>query len=164
MPVQVWRVSPEVWVAHDCTLAGIMARCGGRCCRTPGYWPPLTGEAGVCPLLGEQGCTLTTADRPVTCLLYPLRLRGDLLVLHHRTRMETSVCAGNHGVGPPLWEAMRPQLVELFGERQWDRVRSAVSAGVPGRVYPSQELLGQYRRELMWEHDGLVPGLRSVLV
>lgn len=156
LPV-VWRIS-AAWVrrAHDCTLAGIQARCGGACCHGPTYWPAISSEAGraggPCARLGPEGCTWEPVDRPVTCLLYPLRLnRAGMLVLHHRTTTATSVCRGNHGQGPRLIDAMRVHLEALFGPEQYAQVLEAVNAGRDGWVQPSQEVLDSYLLELAQE-------------
>jgi hypothetical protein len=147
-----WRVS-AAWSrrAHDCTLAGIEARCHGGCCYGPTYWPAVSypggPEGGPCGNLGPEGCRWSGADRPVTCLLYPLRLnRAGMLVLHHRTTTASSICKGNHGQGPALIDAMEYSLTSLFGAEQYARVRAEVMAGrdtyfeVPAEVLASYEL------------------------
>lgn len=125
----VWRVS-AAWVTrqHDCTPQGIEERCGGACCRMKGYWPS-SAYGGVCEHLGDQGCTLSAADKPVGCHLYPLLLRRDLLSGHHIATMPNGACAGNHGRGPMMLDALRSGLVHLFGQEQFDRVRADVLAG-----------------------------------
>lgn len=152
-----WRIS-SAWAraAHDCTLAGIRARCGGRCCYGPTYWPAISSptgpDGGPCANLGPEGCRWADADKPVTCLLYPLRLnRAGMLVLHHRTTMQTSVCAGNHGQGPPLIDAIAPQLRELFGADEYDRVRGEIMAGRDSYFEPSLGVLAAYELELAQE-------------
>jgi hypothetical protein len=56
------RIAASTLVArHDCTLAGIVARCGGRCCHGPTFWPARSSDAGAaggpCANLGPTGCT-----------------------------------------------------------------------------------------------------------
>lgn len=147
-----WRVS-AAWArrAHDCTLAGIAARCGGGCCANPLYWPVNSsagGRAGLgCEHLGPQGCRWGLSDRPVTCLLYPLMLnKRGTLVLHARATTLRGICKGNHGQGPPLVVALAAQLTALFGGDEYERIRASVLAGrdcwvdVPALVLQAYEL------------------------
>jgi hypothetical protein len=60
------------------------------------------------------------------------------------------VCRGNHGVGPPLIEALEPALVELFGREQYERARADVLAGRDGRFAPPVEVVVAARREQDW--------------
>lgn len=132
-----WRVS-AAWAAkaHECTAAGIAARCHGNCCRTMAFWPPNSATApGAtgCPKLGPDGCTFAQADKPVTCLLYPFVVnKSGTIVLHQRATFAKGVCCGNYGNGPPLIDAARGGLVELFGEEQYARVRADVLGGRDG--------------------------------
>lgn len=141
-----WRIS-SAWArqAHECTLAGILARCGGACCKGDTYWPS-RAYGTVCGNLGPAGCVLPDADKPVTCLLYPLRLNhSGALVLHHRATFGKGICKGNHGQGPPLIDALEGQLTELFGADQYAHVRADVLGGrdswfeVPAAVLAAYE-------------------------
>jgi hypothetical protein len=144
-----WRVS-AAWATklHDCTLAGIHARCGGHCCYGP-YWPAssyTTDPAGPCGNLGPSGCTLTADVKPVTCHLYPLRLVNGTLGLHfHATR--PACCRGNYGRGPMLIDALRQSLVALFGEAAVDRVRADVVAGRDGWFDVPPDVAARMARE-----------------
>lgn len=169
VPVR-WRVS-AAWSrrAHECTLAGIKARCGGGCCYGPSYWParsyPAGAAGGPCGHLGPNGCDLSGDDRPVTCLLYPLRLnKAGMLVLHHRTTTATSVCKGNHGQGPALIEAMAYSLTSLFGAVQYERVRAAVMAGADSYFDVPPEVLRSYELELAQEAANEQPIPRTLQV
>lgn len=155
----IWRVSVEIAKPHECNIAGIMLRCGGGCCKSKSYWPPTSGgnEDGSCAWLGPRGCTLAEVDKPVVCQLYPLLLHGDLIALHFRVRLKTSVCKGNHGNGPPLIDSMRSNLIGLFGEAQVDAVRADVMAGIQGKFYPSPDILAAVERERAWEAVNAVP-------
>lgn len=149
-----WRVSRELAVPHDCTVKGILTRCGAGCCSSPNFWPSRVYDNAVCGRLDVlAGCTLPIAERPNSCLLYPLRLqdsaRGPMLVLHHRARMTSGICRGAHGVGIPLVDALHDHLVALFGEEQYARLREAVMAGQEGSVEPSAEVLAAQR----WEDE-----------
>lgn len=160
----VWRVSRSLAHHHDCTLHGIKARCGGACCRGPGGWPPSAGwREGhtACAMLGDEGCTFRPEDKPVTCLLYPLRLVRDMLDAHHRTRFPAGWCRGNFGQGPIMVDALRDNLIVLFGEEQIDALRVDVVAGRQGRLYPSEELLAQMAREQEQEERDVTPHPRS---
>lgn len=132
-----WRFS-AAWLArrHDCTPAGIAARCGGKCCATggPGAFPPRL-PSGSCPYLGPKGCTFTPADKPVACLFYPLLIQGrpktgiPLVVLHHITTMRNSDCSGNHGEGPPVVAALAEHLTELMGVEAYNELKDSVYRG-----------------------------------
>lgn len=163
LPVR-WRVSRELTKPHDCTVAGILGRCGAGCCRSALYWPSrVYGNPGnACGNLGPAGCVFSLADRPVTCLLYPLRLRGDMLLLHHRARLATSVCKGNHGQGPPLIDALEAHLTALFGADQYADLRVALFADVgTAYVYPPPDVLDAVARETAWEDSNTAPRPRT---
>lgn len=164
-----WKVS-AAWITkqHDCTLAGIHARCGGGCCHSASFWPPMSAGAPgpdgrtACPKLGPAGCTFTAADKPVTCLLYPLVLnKSGTLVLHHRTTTAGSVCRGNFGNGPPLIDALAGHLVALFGQQQYDRVRADVLAGRDSYFDPGPDVLAAWAREKELEAARLPPEPRT---
>jgi DNA modification methylase len=137
-----WRMGHKTLSArHDCTLAGITARCHGACCKGTTYWPSRSYGA-VCGNLGPAGCVLADADKPVTCLLYPLVAHPENgnIVLHHRTRLPTSCCAGNYGQGPRLVDAIAGQLTALFGPDQYARILADVDAGRDTYAVPSDDL------------------------
>lgn len=149
----VWRLS-GAWARkrHDCTLAGIIGVCGAACCYAgPGgtRWPARAYGPGNqrCGWLGDQGCTLGDA-RPVTCLLYPFKVNAaGTIVLHHRTVGETSCCAGNHGQGPMLIDAMRGSFTVLFGALAYDRARAAILAGRDAVIPVPDAVWDAYARE-----------------
>jgi hypothetical protein len=171
-----WKVS-AAWAAmpHECNLAGILQRCGGACCWSKTYWPPQaftgTNEHGLgpdpvrgqpCGHLGPQGCTLSDADKPVICLLYPLRPNPQgTLIKHQRSTYPLGVCKGNHGHGPPLIDAVRSGLVALFGEAQVDRVRAAVMAGHDSYFAIPPQVWAAWEDEGVRAEDGRPPRLRS---
>jgi hypothetical protein len=159
-----WKMS-AAWLArpHDCTLRGIMDRCGGVCCRSKVFWPPRTGENG-CPLLGPAGCTLSVDDRPVTCLLYPLRVRGTSVAKHHVSTIPTMWCAGNDNRGPALVDAMRDQLVALFGADQYEHIRSEALAGRDVWVDVPPDVMAAYEAEMVEEEANVVPTPRTLRV
>lgn len=163
-----WAVSAK-WLSkpHECNLAGILARCGGGCCRSPSFWPPVSGARRdgahvLCDWLGPQGCRLPAEDKPVTCLLYPAILNDhDKLILHHRTTFANSVCKGNHGNGPPLIDALGDNLVELFGPAQYARVRADVLAGRDSFFDVPPAVVAAKAREAAEEAARQVPTRRS---
>jgi hypothetical protein len=161
-----WRIS-AAWAQrpHDCTASGIAARCHGGCC-TAGpsglLWPGRAGEGGRCVWLGPAGCSLSAGDRPVGCLLYPFRLNANgTLVLHHATTRPSSICRGNHGLGPPAIDALRGSLVELLGAEQYARARAEVMAGRDALVEPPPEVLAALAQERSWEAENLPPEPRG---
>lgn len=129
MPL-VWRLPHTVaLIRYECTLKGILKRCGGRCCSSPSFWPPKSGPNHTCVHLGPQGCTIGN-DRPVTCHLYPLRIKDTTLFIHGATRWP-AVCKGNRGAddAPPLIDSIRSGLIAIFGEAEVVAARADVMAG-----------------------------------
>ena len=157
-----WRVS-AAWLAkqHDCTPRGIADRCGGGCCTNVNYWPPSTGTGAGCPYLGgpdNPGCTLSAADRPVTCLLSPLLVNANgTIVLHARATTGHGVCKGNFGRGPMLIDALQGQLTALFGPDAVARVRADVVAGRDSYFDVPADVLAAYEREHRWALGNVLP-------
>jgi site-specific DNA-adenine methylase len=148
----------------DCTEDGITrdGGCGGRCCNSKSFWPPVAGKVdGACDLLGDKGCTLKTADKPVGCLLYPLKLNktGTTIVLHHRA--PNGLCKPNMGKGPMLIEAMAGGLATLLGKSVADDLVAAVKAGKDPELELPDEVVDAMRVEARWEAKGLVPRPRQ---
>lgn len=166
LPMQVtsWKIS-AAWGAKelDCTLAGIQERCGAGCCTAgPGntYWPGTTGANGNCHNLGPQGCVLGDT-RPVTCLLYPLRLsKTGTIGLH--VRGLTGCCRKTYRVGGrSIIENLRPSLVILFGEEVSDRIIENVLAGNDAFVTPPDWVLEALDLEATWEALNEIPLART---
>jgi len=144
----VWHVSAR-WCRrrHNCTLAGILKNCHGNCCKSKKFWPPAAyGDAG-CVWLGPKGCSLDQQTRPAVCSLYPLRLVKGTLVLYIRATYPKGHCAGNHGDGPMIIDALKSSLIALFGQEQYDRVRADVVAGKNSYFVPSEYLLKKFGME-----------------
>jgi hypothetical protein len=161
-----WGVSAAFLTKkHNCTLAGITARCGGACCYGPTFWPgrvSSTTEHKACPRLGDKGCTFSDNDKPVTCHIYPLRLnKNNKLVLHHRAMFPTGICKGNFGNGPMLVDAMRNNLIALFGEAQYTRVRADVIAGKDSYFEVPPAVFAAYEAEFALELANKPPVPRS---
>lgn len=153
-----WKIS-AAWASkpHDCTLEGILKRCGGGCCKSPTYWPPNSNK-GVCAHLGVNGCVLSAEDKPVTCLLYPLVVNDSgTIVLHHRTTTQTGICKGNHSKGPALIDALEGNLSELFGEEAYSRLRREVMAGRDTFVSVPDDVWAAFEKEKEWAQDKTIP-------
>lgn len=160
-----WTVSHK-WLTkkHDCTLAGIRGRCHGGCCHSATYWPPVAydGPDKACGMLGPAGCQFSDADKPITCLLYPLILnKYGQLGLHIRATTGKGVCKGNHGKGPMLIDALRLNLIELFGVEQFDRVRREILAGRDSYFVVSDKIALQYSLEKVMADKNLPPVPRT---
>lgn len=150
-----WNIS-AAWATkhHDCTLEGIKARCGGKCCETSYCWPP-TAYGGRCGWLGDNGCTLSPEDKPVGCHLYPLLLRRGLLQMHNIATMPNMVCHGNFNNGPMLIDALKDSLILLFGQDQYDRVRSSVIEGKNSYFEVPYDVAREFEQELYLEDNNL---------
>lgn len=163
----VWRFSAK-WLArrHDCTLQGILARCGGGCCtagKSGSYWPGRSGPEGRCVHLGPGGCRLILAARPVTCLLYPLVVNSsDTIVLHHRTVALSSICCGAHGKGPKVVEALRGGLETLIGPRGYQELRASVAAGRDYAVFVDPKIVRALEQEGVWADLNRAPEPRGL--
>lgn len=158
-----WKVSAK-WAAkrHDCTLHGILKRCGGMCCKNPHLWPPSAGGKGGCVHLGEKGCTLAPEDKPVVCHLYPLKLNGSgTLIVHHGAIFAKGMCKGNHGEGPPIIETVGESLAGLFGREQYERVHADVMAGRDSYFDVPPAVLAAVAREHEWEEQNIPPKPRT---
>ena len=165
-----WRFSAK-WLAtrHDCTLDGILARCGGGCCTSgPGgtYWPAKAyGDAPMTPCghLGADGCSMAPDQRPIKCLLYPLVVNDQgTVVRHFRAGLATSVCKGNAGQGPMLVDALAASLVALLGPAGYWRLRQHVLAGTDVTLELPADVARAYQEELQLEAANLPPTARQV--
>ena len=169
IPVDRWKISAK-WASrrHECNLAGIRARCGGTCCKSPSFWPPMASphpEVLGCVHLGPAGCTLAPKDKPIVCHLYPLTLnKNDKLVVHNRATTEKGRCKGNHNNGPMIIDVLKDSLIELFGEAQYNRVRADIVSGKDSYFVLSKELLEQWEREKAWAEANVVPRPRSTVL
>ena len=162
-----WRIS-AAWARHrvNCTPQGIRDNCKGRCCTAAGFWPGRSGAGGVCPRLGPEGCTLPTGDRPVTCLLFPLKVNryepGKVrhnLTLYNRVPMPPQhfPCGANYGHGPLVIEAIAPSLVLLFGQAEADRIVAEVRAGRDVDVALPADVAASVAMEERWAAEGVPP-------
>lgn len=162
-----WRVS-AAWGSKrlNCTPAGITRAggCGGACCYGPTFWPgKASGRADhACAHLGPEGCTLSPADKPVTCHLYPLKLNAHgTLVVHGRAPI--GCCKPNWGDGPMVIEALQPGLAALFGNATAQAIVDSVKAGEDYDLAVPPSIAEALDREAAWEAANAIPGLRSQL-
>jgi hypothetical protein len=161
-----WRISAK-WAnrRHLCNYEGITrpGGCGAECCKTASFWPPRANPdgSGVCARLGPEGCTFSDADKPVTCLLYPMLLRGGTIVGHLQMANQHRLCSNNHGHGPRLIEVMGPQLVALFGATAYAEALSSVTEGKDYTFTPSAQVLAALQQEHQWAEAGTVPEARG---
>jgi len=158
-----WRTSAK-WLSKriNCTPEGITgaAGCHGRCCYGPTFWPGKAGPGDVCEHLGPSGCQLGQADKPVTCLLYPLRVnKAGRLIVHNRSI--TGCCKPCYREGPPIVEAIRGNLEELFGVEQVARLMAETLAGRDTWLDVPASVLEAIQREELWESRGQSPGRRG---
>lgn len=166
-PPVVWKIS-AAWASTmiDCTAHGITREggCRAKCCYGPTYWPGRAGPYGLrCAHLGNQGCTLKAADKPVTCHLYPLRLNAKgTLVLHNAAILPHGCCRPNYQRGGRMIiEVLAPSLRALFGKRIAGMMVQSVKAGKDFRFKPPKTILQAVAREEEWAAKNQVPELRS---
>lgn len=159
----VWKIS-AAWSSKiiDCTPRGIATACGAKCCQGNTYWPPKASGTGQCANLSADGCNLR-ADRPVTCLLYPLRLVGNSLVLHGRTLIPKSgYCAPCYKQGTQtIAEALRSSFEILFGVPGADTIIRNTLQGIDSYVAVPDWVLKSLADEQRWEKANATPPGRS---
>lgn len=180
-----WTVS-AAWLnrRHDCTMHGITTRCGARCCSTKSYWPPsaytadnrargaqdrwvangvaLRNELYACGNLGPLGCTLQPKDKPITCLLHPLKLNASYKVVSSNwVTLQKGVCRGNHGNGPPLYESLASNLINLFGMDDYMRARTDLRNGRDSYFIITPRLQYEYGVEKKLEGNNAKPKPRT---
>lgn len=148
----------------NCTLEGITRNCFGKCCTSPTFWPPASGgrEDHACAHLGPKGCTLSPADKPVTCHLFPMKQnKHGTLVLWNRAAQPGSCCYPNYGHGPMVIEAIYESLVELFGQQQADHAVVEVKAGRDPVLRVPPEVAAAMAMEERWAAENKIPEPRS---
>ncbi len=164
---EAWKVSWK-WITKrwNCTVSWITDPDGcGSCCKgkVEGYWPPrrlYPGEdVARCVYLGPKGCTLSLRDKPIGCMLTPLMLKNNTLIVMHRLQFKTSMCKGACGTGPMLIDVLKNGLVEIFGNSQWEKVREDVTNERDSVFYLSPLYQREFIREgeLQWENKDPIP-------
>lgn len=89
--------------------------CHGSCCTAKSYYPPKANN-GVCFYLSSTGCVLKEYEKPIICLLYPLIInKNNLLVLHGKALLGTcKLCYKKKEI--PILQYLKSNLVSVFGE------------------------------------------------
>lgn len=154
-----WTLSAK-WAAKeiDCTLHGILKKCGGACCKTPFFWPP-KASGGVCGNLGPDGCKLGD-DKPVTCLLYPFRVADGRLGLYGRALITTCKPCYRSG-GQSIAEALRGNFAILFGDAEADRIAAAARDGRDIEIAVPDWVIESLAAEAKWEAASALPPGRA---
>jgi len=156
-----WKVSAK-WALKviNCTYEGIINNCKGKCYCTPSFWPCNAEGKTVCYYLGKTGCTLSNKDKPVTCLLFPLTVVRNTLVLYWRAPQPHSCCYPNYGKGSlSVVKSIKPCLEELFGVDLVLGIIKSVEQGIDFEfIVPKEvELLLKYEHKLNIEHKRPFP-------
>lgn len=107
-----------------------------------------------------MGCELGAA-RPITCLLYPLRLNNSgTLVLH--VRATTGCCRRTYRVGGrSIARNLRDSLALLFGAEAADQAVADVEAGKDATLEVPEWVLEALAEETEWEDTNTVPKART---
>src|SRR4030043_815558 len=144
-----WKISSK-WMLKrfDCTPEGIRTKCRGKCCYGP-LWPGCTGKDGKCPFLGENGCKISDiTKRPITCLLYPLKLnKNNTLVVHLKGILKNMPCEKCYGSGPLLIDLMGDTFSFIFGPDNFERIRNQVLGGKDEFICLKTSILERYKKE-----------------
>lgn len=111
----------------NCTVAGILSGCMGKCCTGTAYWPS-KANGNRCAHLTESGCGLSALQKPTVCLLYPFVIKNGALVLHGRALV--GCCKPNYtpGSGPSIFEHLGANLITMFGDDQYRRALASIKA------------------------------------
>lgn len=110
------------WLSKEieCNLVGIQ-RCTANCCKGLYFYPSKSNidkdgnPIGYCKFLTPTGCSMSVKQKPLKCLLYPLIIKNNRLILHGRAIC--SVCRNNYKKGgKSILEQNKDNLSEVFGE------------------------------------------------
>lgn len=155
------------WTSKEIACAPVFIRlhCQGACCKSKNYWLPKK-DGSNCPKLGPEGCTFTVQEKPVVCLLYPLVIKNDKMVLHARALLH--YCKPNYKIGgQTIWEQNRINLIELFGEDQFNRVLNDIRQQQDSYLEGTDEFFEQLKTEEdmftanLTEQKNLIPPTRE---
>lgn len=154
------------WLSKElmCSAEGIKL-CGGRCCKTKGFYPPKCSPKFVCPHLTDTGCKFTKEDKPIKCLLYPLvfqkRPDGSLaLNLHHRA--PCTICKECYKKGgQSILRQQEANLKEIFGAEIVDGMIKAIESGQDYTFDLPEQVEKQLRFEEQEELENIEPRPRS---
>ena len=99
------------------------------------------------------------------CQLYPMRLNKNLtLIVHARAFLKGRPCRPNFGLGPPIIVALEDNLVPVFGQEQYDRVRDTILSEQDSYFDVSELIQAQWEREARWTADNMHPRPRTTPV
>lgn len=166
-----WKVSCAWLTKHfNCTPEHITDPngCGGKCCRNPSLWPPKAFPGNVCGYLSDTGCILALRNRPITCILFPIvPLKtapfdpdNNTLVMYQRAIFPTSMCKGAYKNGPMVIDMCRRELILIFGEAEYNRVRADLVAGRDSYLDMPDHIVAEFQRDIAeddYEHGVFTP-------
>lgn len=144
----------------NCTAEGIVNGCEAKCCRTASYWPVRVRmqENNKCYYLRADGCSLTAEHQPITCHIYPFMIHKNQLMLHFRAI--ASCCKKCYGHGPMIIQAIRKNLIYIFGEEQYERVLSDVSKKHNSHFIVPKSIRIALNNEKIWRDNNELPQAR----
>lgn len=129
--------------------------CGGKCCTGKTYYPAKS-NGDVCFHLGPEGCKLLAEEKPNICLLYPLTILNDTLVLHGRALL--GCCKPNYKRGgKTIFEQLKDNLIILFGEEQYTRVAADLKDNRDSYFTVTTNFEKQQQIEKEWQRDNIIP-------
>lgn len=103
---------------------------GGRDCAFTCYAP---GGKCLCALDSAYREGLTDWRKPISCYLYPLRIKqydGFTAINYHRWRICRSAETNGRRLGIRLYQAMREPLIERFGAEWYAELAGACEAWI----------------------------------
>ena len=161
-----WKFSSK-WLSKqlDCTLNGILTKCGAGCCRNDRvkFWPPSSGQDGKCPWLGEKGCKLPWENRPIECLMAPLVVRNNSVGLHiYAVTIKGGTCNKCYKSGPRVVDALADCLILLFGVDNYKRIKEGVDNDLDISVELSKVFLERLQHEETLKNNNIVPALENL--
>ena len=124
-----------------CTVEHIQKKCRGACCfnNNNNFWPGNSSGKEDCFYHSETGCTLSVDDRPIACLLFPLRIHSSGLIrMYHRALFTKGICKGAYRVGNMLIEEMGWALRSVFGDVVYEQAVLSVKKG-KDFIFPATE-------------------------
>jgi len=152
-----WKFSAAWLGKHfDCGTETGFKRCVGACCKSPKYWPVnVQPQAdGGCFHLTDTGCQLLMENRPITCLLFPLKFvakppfktgigwmtESVKIILYGRACIISSTCGINYKKGPTLVSSLAPQLIILLGSENYLTLLEQTLMGIDTIIYPQKHI------------------------
>lgn len=136
----------------NCCYDGIINGCEGKCCKNVSCWVPIKDgkKIGNCIYLGKDGCILTIKEKPIICLLYPLVIRKNSIILHYRGL--SFCCKKCYKVGgKTIFQQNKNNLIEIFGEKTINEMEESINNQKDYEFYIDDTLFKQinYEEELI---------------